>query len=30
MPGLERAGPINIRVEGSSLEGSLVNIYRLS
>jgi hypothetical protein len=30
MPGLERAGPISIRVRGSSLEGSLISIYRSS
>ena len=30
IPGLERAGPTNIRVEGSGLEGSLISIYRLS
>jgi hypothetical protein len=30
MPGLGRAGPINIRVEDSGPEGSLVSIYRLS
>jgi hypothetical protein len=30
MPSLERAGPTSTRVEGSSLEGSLVNICGLS
>jgi hypothetical protein len=30
MPGLRRAGPINIRIKGSGLRGSLISICRLS
>ena len=30
MPSIERAGPINIRIGGSGLKGSLISICGLS